>query len=320
MALRDRERSAASPDRPDGERPRRSPVLRVFYYYFATLLLIQFGVQFLILATLGPADIERWARGEKVVDVALLLVFQALLLPLVLYVTSFFVRVRDGGRLADVGVAWPPGATASFVFGGALAAILLGLWRLVASRFFIFESHEIAAAAQTPWLPLGPLSLALVAVGLLAASFVEELIFHGYIYSTLRERFSWVHAAGLTNLLFLTFHAATPEVGAAALINAFLAGLLLAGLREKTGSLAAGVAFQTLWQLVLGSFYSLPIGGYELPRYRDVRVFGDEQLSGGAYGPEGGWLITAVLILGLALIFAWVERGRAEPADAPALG
>lgn len=302
---------------PDGERLRRSPALRVFFYYFTTLLLVSFGIQFLVLATLGPEAIEKLAQGEKgVVDVALLLLFQVLLLPLVLFVTSFFARVRDGRPVAELGLAWPRGTFSSVLLGAALAALLLGAWRLAAGGLLVFEKAAIAPEAQLPWLPLGSSALALLIVALFASSFFDEIIFRGYIYSTLRERFSWVHAAGLTNLLFLAFHAAGPEAGAPALINIFLAGLLLAGLRERSGSLAAGVAFQTVWQLMLGTFFSLRLAGYDFPRYQDVRLVGNAELSGGDYGPEGGWLITGVLVLGLAAIVAWVERGRREPAAA----
>lgn len=302
---------------PDGERLRRPPALRVFLYYFTTLLLVSFGIQILILGTLGPEAIERLARAEKgVVDVALLLVFQVLLLPVVLFVTSYFARVRDGRSLAELGIAWPRGTFASVLLGGALAALLLGMWRLLAESLVAFKTTEIAADDRLPWLPPGPAALALVAIALFASSFFDEIIFRGYIYSTLRERFSWVHAAGLTNLLFLAFHAAGPEAGAPALINLFLAGLLLSGLRERTGSLAAGVAFQTIWQLMLGTFFSLRLAGYDFPRYSDVSLVGDAELTGGEYGPEGGWLVTAVLVLGLAAIVAWVERGRSRPAPA----
>ena len=304
---------------PEGERLRRSPALRVFSYYFTTLLLVSFGFQFLILATLGPEAIEQQARGlEDVVDVALLLLFQVLLLPAVLFVTSFFARVRDGRTVGELGLAWPRGTIASVIFGGTLAAFLLVLWKFAAKLVLVFEASPIPAEAALPWLPLHAGSLALLVVATIASAFFDEIIFRGYIYSTLRERFPWVHAAGLTNLLYLAFHAAGPAATAPALINIFLSGLLLAGLRERTGSLAAGVAFQAIWQLMLGSFYSLPLAGYLFPRFEDVELVGSEELSGGKYGPEGGWLITAVLVLGLALIVAWVERRRGEPAPAEA--
>lgn len=307
------------PEGGQAESLRRSPVLRVFFYYFATLLLVSFGIQFLILGTLGPEAIEKLAKGEKgVVDVPLLLLFQALLLPPVLFLTSFFARVRDRRPIAELGLAWPAGTLRSLIFGGALAGALLAAWRLVAGGLFEFEVRPVAAELATPWLPLGLSGLALVVGGLLCSALLDEIIFRGYIFSTLREKFPWVHAAGLTNLLYLTFNATSPEAGAAALINIFLLGLVLAGLRERTGSLAAGVAFQTVWNLTLGSLFSMRLSGFDFPRLEDVRLTGDPQLSGGDYGPEGGWLITGVLVLGLALIVAWVERGRGEAPAAPA--
>ena len=196
-------------------------MLRVFYYYFATLLVVQFGLQFLILGTLGPRAIEKIAAGEKgVVDAVLWLAFQALLLPLVYFLTSHFTAARDGRQLGEIGLAWPPGTTSGLFFAAALAAILLGIFRLLAGQWLQVEVQEIAPELQTPWLPLGPTALALLVLGLFASAFFDELMFRGYLYSTLREKFSWVHAAGLSNLLYLSFHGFAPEVGAAAMINA----------------------------------------------------------------------------------------------------
>lgn len=295
--------------------------MRVFFYYFAVLLLVSFGIQLLILAFLGQGTIERLIKGDEgVVSVPELLLFQAMLLPLVLLVTIYFTFVRDGRPLRAIGLAWPRGTFPAVVFAGTLAAILLGFWRLVAGQLLTFEVSEIPAKLQAPWLPLVPSALAVLILGLLISSFFDEIIFRGYLYSTLRERFPWVHAAGLTNLLYLAFHAGPPEAGAAAMINVFLTGMLLSALRERSGGLVAGVAFQTVWSLVLGSFYSLRLSGYDFPRYQDIKLVGNVELSGGDYGPEGGWLITGVLVLGLIVVAAWVEKGPGEalPDAAPA--
>lgn len=300
-----------------GERFRHSPVVRVFFYYFAVLLLVSFGIQLLILYTFGEPAIEKLAKGERgVVPVTHLLLFQAVLLPLVIFITAFFTRSRDGKTLREIGLTWPAGTFKTLVLGAVLSAGLLGLWRLVAGQVLTFEKVVAGAEAAVPWQPVAATSLGLLALGLLASSIFDEVIFRGYLYSTLRERFPWVHAAGLTNLLYLTFHAGTPDAGAVAMINVFLTGLVLAGLRERSGSIAAGVVFQTVWNLVLGSFLSQRLSGYDFPRLENLRLAGNPELSGGEYGPEGGWLITGALLLGLVAVVAWVEQGRGEPEGA----
>lgn len=303
-------------DKPEGdpeERFRRSPVLRVFFYYFAILLLVSFGIQLLVLNTFGEAAIEKLAKGEKgVIPVTHILFFRALLLPLIVFITIHFTRARDGKRLRDIGFAWPAGTFTTLLIGAGLAATLLGFWRLVAGYTLTFEKVALSPEASASWQPVAAASLGLLVLGLLASSILDEVIFRGYLYSTLRERFPWVHAAGLTNLLYLTFHADSPDAGAVAMINVFLTGLVLAGLRERSGSIAAGVVFQTVWNLVLGTFLSMRLSGNDLPRYQSLRLLGNEELTGGEYGPEGGWLITGVLLLGLVAVVAWVEQGRSE--------
>ena len=102
---------------------------------------------------------------------------------------------------------------------------------------------DVAATAE-----LG--QIALFAGGFLAAACLEEWILRGYIFSTLREQLSWVHAAGVAALLFVLLSLANTDIEAAGLVNTFLLGLLLGAMRELTGSLWPGVFFHAAWNTI----------------------------------------------------------------------
>lgn len=77
----------------------------------------------------------------------------------------------------------------------------------------------------------------------------EEIIVRGFIYSSLRKAMKVIPAALITSLLFASAH--LPEGGAAgplyiAAIDTFVLSLVLIYLREKTGSLWAGICLHAL--------------------------------------------------------------------------
>lgn len=92
----------------------------------------------------------------------------------------------------------------------------------------------------------------LILVGLSVIVFpaiVEELLFRGFIYSSLKKALPLILAALATSLLFAVGH--LPEGGASGLlyiaaIDTFVLGLCLVALRELTGSLWASILLHAL--------------------------------------------------------------------------
>lgn len=87
---------------------------------------------------------------------------------------------------------------------------------------------------------------------------VEEFLFRGFLYTSMRKYLKFIGAALVTSLLFAVAH--LPAGGAAgplyiAAIDTFLLSLVLCFLREKTGSLWAGITLHALKNCV--AFVSL---------------------------------------------------------------
>ncbi|MEM8929754.1 MAG: CPBP family intramembrane glutamic endopeptidase [Acidobacteriota bacterium] len=312
------------PERPSPEEHEPEPEvrsgagLRVAIYFLAVFLTIVFSQGLFVSAVLGPEEAQRLSEAAQAdptaapdIDPVLQLWAQVLSAPLALVVTLFFIRVFDRRAAYEIGLLWPRGVGLQLFLAVLLAALPLGAWLVLSGPWVEsrLEPLDASALAETAYLPPGAIGGLVLTLGFLASAFVHELIFRGYIYSTFRERFSWVHAAGLTNLLSVALFAGLPEVQAAGLINIFLLGLVAGALREKTGDLFLATTFAGTWNVLLGCALSLPISGQLYPRLFDHDLQGPEALTGGAFGPEGSWLLTGplvVLVLGLAV---WVESG-----------
>jgi uncharacterized protein len=151
------------------------------------------------------------------------------------------------------------------------------------------------------------------------AAFAEEAIFRGYPFQVLVRVAGPVVAIALSSVLFAAAHAANPEVGAFALFNIFLAGVLLAVAYLRTLSLWFATALHMGWNWTMATLLDLPVSGiaeFDTPGY-DALVGGPDWWSGGAFGPEGG--LVGTIGFGAALLaLVMVKRLRPDPAIAAA--
>jgi hypothetical protein len=119
----------------------------------------------------------------------------------------------------------------------------------------------------------------------------------------------------VTSALFALVHARNPSVGAFALINIFLAGVLLAYAYLRTLSLWFATALHMGWNWAMATLFDLPVSGlqvFDTPLY-DPRVTGAAWWSGASFGPEGGLVGTIGFVVALLAVLRW-RAVRPDPA------
>lgn len=316
--------SSGPPPGPKEPRPPRPFGLRIALYILVVYFCYIVGTSLLLYLTEGSDKLEELFQNQPdgeppVLPLLVGLKAQLFLIPIILAVTGLFAAT-DRRTLADLGVAWPAkrivGPVAQVLGVAAAAVAILGAWRLLAEQWITFTTLAEFPADQVeamgPWLPPDALGLVLFGLAFLALGFADEVIFRGYVYAVLRDRLPWIHCAGLAALLFALFRPGDESVLAPSLLNVFLLGILLAGLREASGSLLLGSLFNGVWNFVLGCVLSLPISGLQMPRLESLQVEGPIWATGGDYGPEGSWLLTGFLLLAVLGVTAWVESGMED--------
>ncbi len=310
-------------------RPRWHPLVRSVLY-LASLLAIQFAVanaMGLLSFLLG----DRWfQKGGFASANEILLLTTLLAAPPILGITWLFVRFLDRRPLAILGARWPEGGRKqalrqlATVPAGVLA--LLGTWlaailalppSLASVRL---QGMSPAFTAGPAWWPLpSALLLVLLLLGFLLQGGLEEWIVRGYIYRTLKDRWRPWTAALASSILFALLHAHNPAVSAIALVNIVLAGLVLAALVERSGSLWSATLAHGWWNFGVACLLSLPVSGVRIFHLLEVSVSGDEELTGGAFGPEGSLVLT-LLGLPIAAVLWWrLGRKRLHDLRAPDL-
>jgi membrane protease YdiL (CAAX protease family) len=145
--------------------------------------------------------------------------------------------------------------------------------------------------------------------GLAVAAFAEEVLFRGYPFQVLAQVAGGAAATLALSLLFALAHAGNPNVDTFALVNIFLAGVLLSVAYLRTRSLWFATAVHLGWNWAMALLFDLPVSGLELfdaPLYEPV-VGGPRWFTGGAFGPEGG--LVGSVAFGLALLFVLKAPG-----------
>ncbi len=172
--------------------------------------------------------------------------------------------------------------------------------------------------------PLGSLGLATVGgalllfVGWMVQGAAEELLTRGFLLPVLGIRWGTAVAILISSLLFSALHLANPNVSAISILNLALFGLFAALYALYEGGLWGVFAIHAIWNWAQGNLFGFAVSGMEIKAgsLLDLMEAGPDQLTGGLFGPEGGLVVTLVLIVSIFLVgWAASKRASAHPAD-----
>jgi membrane protease YdiL (CAAX protease family) len=245
------------------------------------------------------ATIEALLPGQGMVMSTLVLLVAAVL------VGSLLLVVVERRPWPELGFALRAQTPSELLVGWALpcAALLLVFGVLALTRGITYGPDDGSFAG---WLG-GSLQL-LLALAVPAAA--EEALFRGYPFQKLVAAAGPVLATLLASAGFAYAHRNNPGVGTFALINIFVAGVMLSMAYLRTRSLWFATAVHLGWNWQMAGPLDLPVSGLELfdaPLY-EPRDLGAAWLTGGGFGPEGGLAGSIALLLLTAAI--WVYTGR----------
>ena len=147
-----------------------------------------------------------------------------------------------------------------------------------------------------------------ISVGLTA--FSEELLARGFMMTALKTtRKKWAIFC-VSSIIFSLVHLLNPGVTALSLINTFLAGLLFAAMFVKSGKLWLSSGFHFAWNFFEGDIFGMNVSGMEQWSVFSTDMGANELLTGGVAGPEGGLIVTVVLIVGFFYILYYVKKTK----------
>jgi membrane protease YdiL (CAAX protease family) len=211
--------------------------------------------------------------------------------------TAFTIRVAEGGR-------WPLGVFVS----PRVAAIDFLLGVAFASALVLIADALIIATTNLRHVRGNGLPGFEVVVVFIPAAIHEELVFRGYLFQKMRV-WSRGAAIGITSALFAILHAGNRGMSAVAMVNLFLAGVLLAFAYERFERLWFPIGIHLAWNLLSGPILGFGVSGY-VARASLFRIVGSGPawIGGGAFGIEGSAWMAAVEAGGIFLLSRRLQR------------
>jgi hypothetical protein len=164
----------------------------------------------------------------------------------------------------------------------------------------------------------------------LAVGFYEELFSRGYQLQNLAEGLNWgvigprgaiLIATALSSAVFGVLHAGNPNATPISTLYLIVAGFHLATGYLLTGELAIPIGQHITWNFFQGNVFGFPVSGSDFRSATFIRIEqgGPELWTGGAFGPEAGFLGLAAMIVGILWTVAWVRWRHGEVGLRPSL-
>jgi membrane protease YdiL (CAAX protease family) len=149
----------------------------------------------------------------------------------------------------------------------------------------------------------------------------EELICRGWMLPVLAARYRLRTGVIVSSLFFAVLHGLNPNLTVIAGLNLALYGLFAALYALREGGIWGIGAQHAAWNWAQGNVFGFevsgiaPAGGMVL----NLMETGPDEVTGGAFGPEGGLAITAVLVVGIVVLLA-SRRSLERPSPRGAVG
>lgn len=236
-------------------------------------------------------------------------------------VGSIWIAARyfDKRPVADYGVQLSAGWWRDYLAGILIATAAVFVMFVVewTNHWIIFTGYGWAGQqAGSFWV--GHLSFfgAMLLVG-----FHEELFSRGYQtlnlaeglhYEALGARGAVALAVLITSCLFGFLHFYNPNATLVSTINIIFAGIVLAVPFILTGRLALSMGLHFSWNYVMAGVMGFPVSGMPVSStILQIQQTGPEQWTGGAFGPEGGFIgwIGMAIMLGFSCVYIKVTTG-----------
>jgi len=198
------------------------------------------------------------------------------------------------------------------LLGGLLMTVIF-LVQLAAGWVTVTGAFEAVGGGAFFPAVLTPVAL------FLCVGFYEELVSRGYQLTNLAEglnatrigpRGAVLLAWVLSSSFFGLLHIFNPNTTILSTLNIVLAGLMLGFGYVLTGELAIPIGLHVTWNLFQGNVYGFPVSGLDPigATVLTTEQAGPDLLTGGPFGPEGGLLAPAAMVLSLVLISLRIRR------------
>ena len=221
-----------------------------------------------------------------------------------------YCRYGENRPLRTTGIR-AKGFLPQYLGGAAAGLVMFGTAVLIA-----WKCGALTFSGRTEQFSAGTTAVLLTAW--LVQGFSEEISFRGWLMISAGTHRSTKSAVVLSAVIFSVFHFGNEGISIPAAVNLFLFGVFAAFYVLRTESIWGAAAMHGVWNFVQGNLFGIKVSGMDMTDsvWHFSSADGMTWLNGGEFGMEGGLAVTAVLIAGIAVLWALPGRKKdVPPAD-----
>lgn len=186
-----------------------------------------------------------------------------------------------------------------------LAGLLLGTISMTAVFCILIFSNN---ATVDTWTPHFSADIIIYLIAFILVGFAEEIFGRGYIMSVLRQTRSIPVIIIVSALVFSALHAGNPGVGLLPFVNIALVGILFAYMYLKSGNIWMSIGYHITWNYFQGNIFGFKVSGLDMGSLLATNLGSNKVITGGSFGPEGGIVVTLVILLGFVFIKMYYRK------------
>jgi hypothetical protein len=267
------------------------------------------GIYSVILISRSPELLTNETEGLKYINEQFLSmthlpgIFLYLIqcISLIFFVILFW-RIWDKKKIRYIGLTNIKSSWKDLCIGLLFGAIS---FTIVAVTLLVTKSVELVNSFSQP-----SLSKALI-IQLVIFIFVginEELFSRGYCITVLKQtKVSWVPIV-VSSIIFALMHAMNSGISLLAYINLFLFGITMGYLFIKTKNIWMCIGYHITWNYFQGNIFGFLVSGNTTDSIYTVKTINANIINGGNFGPEGGVVVTVLLIVTLFVIYKFMPN------------
>lgn len=158
------------------------------------------------------------------------------------------------------------------------------------------------------------MAICIMITGWIVQSASEEVAIRGWLISTLGKRYSPLIAILVPGIIFGSIHLLNDNVTVLSFVNLILSGVFFALYFIISENIWGVCGLHFAWNFALGNIYGYKVSGFEPVGgtiFKTTQT-GSDFLTGGNFGPEGGFAATLVLLIGIIILIFIVKIKRYE--------
>lgn len=149
-------------------------------------------------------------------------------------------------------------------------------------------------------------------IGFIFVGFGEEILSRGYIMSVLKQtRNKWFILIGPA-LIFAALHLGNNGIDVLSFINLFLVGVLFAYMFMKSKNIWMPIGYHITWNYFQGYIWGFGVSGISVNGLYKVENVTNNIINGGAFGPEGGIIVTIVTCLTFGIVYWFYKEEKID--------